>query len=1514
MKKKCPLYPLLAILIVLAGLVPAARPAQAGPAAWGISLTPLKFHFGLAEIGQSSPAHAFVVVNTTGIYEIDMASALILSNRGGPAMPPPDPNFTVTQDGCAGVWLPPGGSCTIQVAFTPKSPAGKTAFLYVSGSIPDGPMVCEFAELSGLGPVDEVTYKTEGVVGELDDPVSTSVGEYYFDKPLLDLGGPMDLRFTLTYASWMRTGKVGQHNDPFQGDWDHNYHLALAISSPDDVAFQYGPGDRIHFHKEGGAWQVVGERTIYRLQEDDVGAGYFYLLNPLTGLVYTFEKDLAHGVGLLVRIEDRNGNALAFTNDEDGRILLIDDGLGRSLSFTYTVPTWPWIAPQLAEVRDQAGRTLRFGYESAGGNLVAITDAMGLVTTYAYTGTITDSVIMAQTLPRGNVPTVQTYARAPGGTAWRVTAQTDAYGNVTTLDYDDALGQTTITDPLGQVYRHTHKNGQALTDWTDQADNTVAVDYDAQDRPLTMTDRLGDITQYTYHPETGRIASITDAAGHTFTYLYTPQQQTFINPANGSSFTFTFYDLTRIVYPDGSAVEMACDAHGNITQVTNRAGSSWTITPNSRGQPLTITEPTGGVTTYTYNPDGTLASSADSESGTTTYLYDAYKRQRRIVHPDGTFIQMTYDLADRLLSVTHERGGAYTLTYDENGKLRTLRDPLGRTITYTRDLLDRLAEHVDALGQRSAYTYDALGRLAAFTDPHNYTRHYVYDARGWLTGFVDPAGYTWTTAYDDEGIPVADTTPLGHATTYESDELGHIVRITDPLGRSMRLSYDERGQVTVWTDRIGRTTLYDYDEGGYLTQITSPLVGSVTYQHDDRGLPTRITDLRGNHWDFGYSPMGRLTSQRDPLNNTWTYHYDDRGRPERTTFPDGGTADYTYDAQSNVTQVAFSGGPTLNYGYDVMGRLVTADHVALTYDARGDIVDSRDGTASFGATYDAGRWLQTVSYDGHAVVTYTYDARGLLVRVEDDLAGAWMDLFYNADGELIDVRRSNGISTTFTYDDAGALVRIQDGALADQRYTLDAEGQVLRLERTVPLDPAPTSKEARLTYDAANQISSAGYSYDARGRQTAAPAGKLYTWDGASALTQVVSGTATVALTYNGLGDLRTRTVDGVTTTYYHNYALGLSPIVAEEVGGAYKRFYVYAPGGALLYAIDAAGGEACFYHFDRLGSTLFLTNDGGGVSDAYAYDPYGNLLGHEGDSDQPFTFVGRYGVRWEPVGRLYHMRVRYYDPGTAQFLSRDPEWPDILEPEELNPYIYTNDPLQDIDPLGRCKISLGAIMKAGTKIKGLLAKLKAAGGIGKNMAQGTATTQPQGGGQWHPAEAALIGLLSQVPGSTEMLETLDKVFTDEPITQDDAGNIVSGITRNILETVPAVTRFVAETIMDAAWVASERNANDKATFWKLYFSYLRESNLLQEIIGICKAMEEIAAWLGKEAGNIYNKTLLAAEWTGHEAGNNLGTMIYGTQDEQTKQVAQNMHSHNPVISAGYDLGSWFGNWLFGVK
>jgi len=96
------------------------------------------------------------------------------------------------------------------------------------------------------------------------------------------------------------------------------------------------------------------------------------------------------------------------------------------------------------------------------------------------------------------------------------------------------------------------------------------------------------------------------------------------------------------------------------------------------------------------------------------------------------------------------------------------------------------------------------------------------------------------------------------------------------------------------------------------------------------------------------------------------------------------------------------------------------------------------------------------------------------------------------------------------------------------------------------------------------------------------------------------------------------------------------------------------------------------------LGSTRELADGSGRIAATYRYDAYGNPLTHIGTATTPFGYAGEYT---DAETGLQYLRARYYDPATAQFLSRDP-----LVATTGQPYAYAAaDPLNLTDPSGPC-------------------------------------------------------------------------------------------------------------------------------------------------------------------------------------------------------------------------------------
>ena len=582
--------------------------------------------------------------------------------------------------------------------------------------------------------------------GSTSDPISTATGEYYFDLPLIDLGGILPLRFTLTYAANLDKS-AASHNDPFGGDnFSHNFHIALKLVNESSLIIFFGDGNLINFQKVEGGWQVKGEETVYTLSES---SARYYLLDPISQIIFTFDKAKSgnDNIGILKRIEDRNGNTLTFTTDGAGRVTRIDDGKGRTLIFTYANPSDTWTWAHLAQVSDGNNRAIKFEYKSTTEplttHLVSVTDPLKQTTTFTHSGAVTNTVVSAITRPLGNTPYTNKYEVVSG--QWAVTSQTDAFGNTTQLKIDKAV--TTMTDALGSVTQHTHKESRLLNSVKDASDKSVAMSYDEQGRRTEIKDRLGDVTKMTYHPQTGSIASTTHARGETISYTYTAQEQ-IIGEAK-----FTFYNLTKVDYPDKTSAKFEYDAKGNLITYTDQAAQVWKIAYTPTGMPSAITNPLNGSVTYTYNFDSTLASRKDSETGETLFTYDAFKRITKITYADRSEVAFAYNANDQITSLTDPLKGVTKFEYDANGNLINITDAVGQIANLSYDKMDRLLKTTNRLGQSSNVSYDKLGRVDSVTDATGVLTQYAYDPRGWLNQ-IKLGESAWKYGYDDEGVEI----------------------------------------------------------------------------------------------------------------------------------------------------------------------------------------------------------------------------------------------------------------------------------------------------------------------------------------------------------------------------------------------------------------------------------------------------------------------------------------------------------------------------------------------------------------------------------------------------------------------------------------------------------------------------------------------------------------------------------------------------------------------------------------
>ena len=355
-------------------------------------------------------------------------------------------------------------------------------------------------------------------------------------------------------------------------------------------------------------------------------------------------------------------------------------------------------------------------------------------------------------------------------------------------------------------------------------------------------------------------------------------------------------------------------------------------------------------------------------------------------------------------------------------------------------------------------------------------------------------------------------------------------------------------------------------------------------------------------------------------------------------------------------------------------------------------------TDPFGKTvsysYYPGGNLKEITYPGNNTVTYDYDARNLLTSVSF-WGGRTINYEYTNAGRLKKITYPNGAYIDYGYDIYYRLKTVSnrkaDGSIIAE-YTIDsfdAFDAPLQVSITGGIPATSLVLSESYSYDLNNRIATAGtasFSHSNLGEietKTKDGSTTTFTWDANEAggkLQSISQDGSVTTYEYDGLGNRIAKTEDGVTTRYILDVSGQMANILAEtDANGNVTTYYIHGLG---LVAKILPDGTASYYHYDRIGNTVALTDDSGNVTDQYAYDPdpYGFGVTKQGETVNPFTFIGRYGVMDEG-NNIYYMRARYYNAEAGRFLSEDPIG---FEGGDLNLYAYVGgNPMVGIDPVG---------------------------------------------------------------------------------------------------------------------------------------------------------------------------------------------------------------------------------------
>ena len=1088
------------------------------------------------------------------------------------------------------------------------------------------------------------------------EPIDVALGSYAYKHTDFNIHAVNSfLNFTRYYNS---------RNDSVPSSlgfgWSHSYDYSIVNQADTLWNVHFGDGHNSFFIPDfngtgvsypffGGCYEKLFRDPVTRT----------YTLTFKNKDVYNFDS-----TGKLKSIVDLNGNITLLSYSGGNLTSIVAPG-GRMLTLTYT-------GSHINTITDPLGRTITYNYDG-NGNLILVTNASVDVTGFAYDGLHRITQIVT---PNNNTLITNTYDGQS-----RVISQMDAQGKTTTIAYNTpGTGDAMITYPGGSSEIVHHDSYYRLTQKKDGLGFQKFYNYDNDNNLISTQDENGNVTNFTY-----------DSVGNNLN-IYQPlttNTQILYNPVNNQP--------TSITDPLGNTSSLFYDAYGNDTAIhlPNGASKSCIYYPN--GQLHTSSDALGHITTYSYSYRGDLIS-VSSPSGLKTFTYDSSGRRISQTDENNHTTSITYNNNDMVTKVTDALSNSVIDSFDADNNLIFATDKNGNHTQFTYDTKDRLAGIVDARGGNRSFGYDVRDNLITVTDANGHTITYGYDAKKQLTSITNSLGTT-TFGYDAAGNKISETDATGNTKHYTYDALNRRITAGDALSNTATFTYNPLGQITRIHDPLGRNTGYTYNSVGLLTGITDAASHTTAASYDLNGNRTSITDPNLHTQYFTYDAPGRVNGYTDDAGNIDSFTYDGVGNLITHKKPGGGTITKTYNAVNKVTHVANSTGDNYTYTYDANGNVLTEGNTTGTssfiYDSLNHL---KQYTDMFGNivqyTYDLAGNKKSIIYPGGIghTVNYTYDNDNKLTDVADWL-GHTTHYNYDPDGRLTSMVYPNGATCNYAYDIASRLTSqtttLSSAIIAQSIFTLDANGSRTREQRqgAVPFHlTAASFANSYLNDDRLTSDSISAYGNDAMGNRTSeanTTGTTTYNFSVDNILDSFnapILGTTTYQ--YDAFGNRVKKTQGGIIRRFVLDLSGGLSQVLMEQDNiGTIKANYIYGLG--LIARIDSTGSNIQYYHFDAQHNTVALSNQSGLVTDTYTYDPFGTVLKHTGTTQQPYTFLGQYGVQQETPS-LYFVRARYYDAANGRFLSKDPYPTNLSDPQTLNRYVYgVNNPLSNIDPLG---------------------------------------------------------------------------------------------------------------------------------------------------------------------------------------------------------------------------------------
>ncbi len=1115
-----------------------------------------------------------------------------------------------------------------------------------------------------LGVETSYVYNSNGLITkEIDGYGLETAYEYDEYNQLIKevvQGTPYDI---YTYDDYQRqTSHTNRYGAKLKTEYNANFQKVKEIDfNGVETTYGYDLNERLIEERDS-----LGNITQY--QYDKLGR---LLSTSVNGNVSYYEYDVQ---GNVVTEIDPLNNVLRFSYDAAGNKIKEVNAEGNETEWNYNENN------QVIQEKVQ-GNVVQELFYDARGNVVKVADGLNQITQYVYNKN--DQVIEVIT-PRGykrvkvydnrynlikeidelGNSKIYTYnnqnqvIEVKDERGYRTSMDRDIYGNVEKIIYPNQSSESYVYNELNQLVQVIKQSGLKQE-----------FEYNNQNMLLKQVEN-GLTTKVHEYDDFGRLVSVQDALGSSSRVEYNSLNQIVKEIDDlGNNIQYTYDSLGRIETiknEQGTITENKYDSLGRIIEEKTE-DRVYRTEYDDFGNVKKIILPDGQTLEYEYDLANQLIKEIDGENNEIQYVYDQDGNLIQEIDALGNTVEMVVDAVGRVIQIKDPEGGKSTTHYDAQGNIKEVQNALGFWVRYEYDSMGQMTKEISQ-SQETSYQYNAQGQVTKIKDPLGEIEHREYDDFGNLIKKITKNKEVIPYEYDGNHQVVQQ----GNI-SYQYDTLGNLIEVVDEQGE-ISFSYDELGQL-IETNQYGSITQYEYNQHGEQILITYSDGSEVAKEYNNSGNLIRV-ESDSIITEYLYNQNNQVIEERNSANITTTMAYNELGLLVEKKLVQGGidiqSTTFEYNKNQSVVKEVFS-----QYG-DVTVR-------ENQYNLNDELIETKqtiNGEVKTLRFFYSLEGNKVETRDRRVTSKEEYNDKNQLVKTSDENYG--YQFIYDANGNRIQEKRSDGRDKLYEYDEYNQLIFVRDFNGTEIRYAYDGLGnrvtqEVSRMKTVYEVTEVHSENKMDILIQRLKLQESESF-------------GNLclvayYNQEEIDELPVIKTEDPVYTVNRRTKTEVETNVVETIrynkqitVLKYQLDYTAEYVNVISQNQDGKVTSF---------IYGHNRLGTQERLFITDGFNHVTMVQSSHGSLQERYTYSTYGQ---RDIDYD-PFIGNNEYGYRSEAhtADNHQYLRARIYDAKSTIFIQEDTHLGDKEDTTSRNRYTYgRNNPYKYDDPSGHIPRKLG--------------------------------------------------------------------------------------------------------------------------------------------------------------------------------------------------------------------------------